>query len=125
MSPSLPITELYGIYNANGGLVGELAYVAGKLFGIAHCALCDITHSGISEKSEFKACRTAQTVPLTTLHLNEQAPDLAAFTRGQTPCVVGKHPDGTFRLLLDAQRLEDCNRSVQAFAEALEQALGP
>ena len=125
MKPPLPVTELYGIYNANGGLLGEVAYLAGKLFGQTHCALCDISHSGISEKSDFKKCRESQPIPLIMLHINEQHDDLAAFTQDKTPCVVGRREDGTWNMLLDAHTLETCNRSVQAFAEALEKALAP
>ena len=36
--------RLVGVYNANGGIVGELSYVLGKVKGSAHCALCDISH---------------------------------------------------------------------------------
>ena len=32
-----------GVYDADGGLLGELAYLTGRILGIAHCALCDIT----------------------------------------------------------------------------------
>ena len=36
------INKLYGIYHADGGLVGELAYIFGKYTGNVHCSLCDI-----------------------------------------------------------------------------------
>ena len=117
-----PITELIGVYNANGGLTGELAYVTGKLFGTAHCALCDITHGWVSEKSAFKECKTSLDRPLKTLHINEQEADLAAFTANQTPCVVGRTEDG-FVMLLDAEALEACHKSVDAFRAALDKAL--
>lgn len=35
---------VYAIYNAESSLVGELAYMAGKVIGNRACALCDITH---------------------------------------------------------------------------------
>ena len=38
---------LYGIYNADDGIMGELAYVWGKIRGTAHCALCDESNSGL------------------------------------------------------------------------------
>ena len=117
------ITELIGIYNANGGFTGELTYLAGKLFRNQHCALCDITHGLLSEKSAFKACKSSLELPLKTLHINEQEESLALFTEGKTPCVVGRTVSG-FEMLLDREVLEKCNKSVEAFTQALERALG-
>ena len=45
------LKAIWGVYHADGGIVGELRYVFGKLRGTAHCALCDITHSYVSEKN--------------------------------------------------------------------------
>lgn len=45
-----PIVRYTGIYNADGGLVGEVRYVVGHLLGTAECALCDITHSPVRRK---------------------------------------------------------------------------
>ena len=115
-------TELYGVYNANGGLMGELAYVTGKLLGTTHCALCDITHGLVKEKASFQACRQELPIPLHTLHINEQEPALAEFTNARTPCVVGKRTEG-FVMLLDAGALEACSKSVDSFTEALRAAL--
>ena len=116
------ITELIGVYNANGGLAGELAYVTGKLFGTAHCALCDITHGWVKEKAAFKDCRRSVSVPLRTVHINEQEESLADFTRGHTPCVVGR-TDAGFIMVLDEAALEACEASVDAFSEALQAAI--
>ena len=123
MTNENPVIALYGIYNANGGLLGELAYLTGKILGQTHCALCDITHSGISEKADFKACRASLSVPLTTLHINEQEEALAQFTHNRAPCVVGKHQNGAFSLLLDEDALEACHTSVDAFSKALTSVL--
>ena len=49
------INKLYGIYHADGGLVGELAYIFGKYTGNVHCSLCDITHNKIKMKKEWKS----------------------------------------------------------------------
>ena len=47
------LKAIWGVYHADGGIVGELRYVFGKLRGTAHCALCDITHSYVSEKKSM------------------------------------------------------------------------
>ena len=53
-----PVT-LWGVYHANGGLVGELTYVIGKLRGTAHCGLCDITHGSVRVKPGWKTCEAS------------------------------------------------------------------
>ena len=114
--------EIVGIYHADGGLLGELRYVVGKLLGTTHCALCDITHGAVREKSSFRSCRESLELPFRALHLNEQGAGLASFTRGKTPCVVGRK--GTqWHLLLGPEALEALNGSVDAFDEALKAAL--
>ena len=119
---STTVLEVFGIYNANGGLFGELAYVFGKLRGTTHCALCDITHSGIREKAAFKDCKRELPFPLHTPHINEQSAALAAFTSGKHPCVVARTASG-FVMLLDADQLEACRADVGEFRAALEAAL--
>jgi hypothetical protein len=116
------VLRLVGVYNAEGSLRGELAYLFGKLAGTARCALCDITHRGVREKAEFKRCRGRFPVPLETLHLDEQDQELRAFTRGKTPCMVAVSEAGPV-LLLDAEALERCGQSVERFEEALQKAL--
>ncbi len=116
------LRRLLGVYHAEGSLRGELAYLVGKLLGSAHCALCDITHAGIREKPTFAACRGRFTVPLETVHLDEQDPALRDFTRGRTPCVVGVTDAGPV-MLLDAAALEACEKDVGRFEQALVSAL--
>ena len=115
-----PVT-LWGVYHANGGLVGELAYVIGKLRGTAHCSLCDITHT-IRMKPEWKTLEASLDIPFRLVHLNEQSPELAALTRGSTPCVVGDSEEG-LSVLLGPEELEACGGSVGRFRGRLEAAL--
>ena len=112
---------LWGVYHANGGLVGELTYVLGKLRGTAHCSLCDITHA-IRMKPEWKALEASLEIPFRLVHLNEQGSRLAALTRGTTPCVVGESEEG-LSVLLGPEELEACGGSVGRFRGRLEAAL--
>ena len=112
--------RLWGVYHANGGLVGELAYVLGKLRGTAHCALCDVTH-GIRMKAEWKRFVASLDMPFELVHLNEQPAPLAEVTDGATPCVVAQTREG-FRLLLRSEELESASGSVERFAELLREA---
>ena len=45
--------DLAMVYDADGGLVGEVRYVVGHLLGRAECALCDITHGPVRRKQAF------------------------------------------------------------------------
>jgi hypothetical protein len=49
---SAPVEELLGVYDADGGVRGELAYVWGRWRGGVHCSLCDITHTTWRRKQE-------------------------------------------------------------------------
>ncbi len=118
----VPVRTLTGIYEAEGTLRGEIKYALGKLMGTAHCALCDITHRGISEKKGFVQCREALPIDIYTVHLDERTPEVRTFTEGKTPCVVAHTGDGLM-MLLDAQQLEDCQGSVSAFRAALDQRM--
>ena len=64
--------RLVGIYDADGGLVGELRYAIGKLAGRSKCALCDITHGWNPLGSrEWKQACAASPVELELVHRDE------------------------------------------------------
>ena len=105
---------MYGVYNADGGIMGELAYVWGKIRGTAHCALCDITHRGVSKKKQWKEYENRLRIPVELLHINEQEEALSRFTEGKTPCVVGDY-SGELKMVMSADDLEECDKSVEKF----------
>ena len=83
-----PDVEVIGVYHANGGILGELAYVAGKMLGLTSCALCDLSHGLISEKTSVESWRCNATFPVRFLHLNEIDSLTAETVQDRTPCVV-------------------------------------
>ncbi len=113
--------RLWGVYHADGGLVGEVAYVVGKIRGTAHCALCDVTHR-IRMKAEWKDFAATLETPFDLVHLNEQSEALARVTEGRTPCVVAESSAG-FEVLLGPDELETAVGSVERFAELLRGVL--
>lgn len=119
---AIVVERLTGVYDADGSLIGELRYVLGKLLGSAHCALCDISHRGVREKSEFRQCRSELPVPFEVVHLDERSDEIARLTAGRTPCVVAHTSEGAL-ILLDAERLEACEGEVGAFRGALDEAM--
>lgn len=46
--------KLIGVYDANGGITGEIAYGLGLLLGQS-CALCKVTHTLLGGKQSFNA----------------------------------------------------------------------
>ncbi len=116
------LKAIWGVYHADGGIVGELRYVFGKLRGTAHCALCDITHSYVSEKKSMKECRSDSPVPFHLVHLNEQNEGLQSISEGVTPCVVAETDEG-FQVILYPDELEDCEKKVESFQKKLDFSL--
>jgi len=117
-----PVLALWGVYQADGGLIGELTYVAGKIRGTAHCALCDLTHGMVAMKREWKLLSGGLSVPFPLVHLNERSADLEAATRGRTPCVAAETEDG-YTIVVNADALEACAGSIESFRETLDGGL--
>lgn len=121
---SSPVVELVGVYDADGGLVGELRYVVGKLLGTAHCALCDITHSAVHRKREWDEMVARVGVPVTLVHLNELPDDVAVLLGSHpAPLVAARRADGSVDVLLGAAALEQAHGSVASFETALMRQL--
>jgi hypothetical protein len=119
------MTELQAltlVYDADGGVAGELRYVVGKLFGKAHCSLCDITHGSVSEKKAWKACRENLGVPVEQRHRNELTADVVALIAGRYPAVVAHTSDG-LRYLLGPGELDPLGGDVGRFEATLQEAL--
>ena len=114
------ILRYSAIYNADGGIVGEVRYVIGHLFGTAECALCDITHSPVRRKPEWDRMLARLDAPMTVLHRNEVDPRLlASIGTTQLPAVFAHHPDGTVTVALSAHQLSAMAGAVSAFEAAL------
>ncbi len=113
------------VYDADGGLRGELAYAVRRIRG-DHCTLCDITHGALREKPSFAQLRCSLDVPVEVVHRNEQDPTVAAFTDAATDvrgaCVIAHTADG-LELLLDDAALAECRGDVDALAARLDAAL--
>lgn len=111
----MAVSELVGVYDADGGLLGEAAYVWGRLRGTRHCGLCDITHSTLRRKREWDRMAATLPVPVRLLHLNELDDDLrAAVAATQAPVVLAREDDG-WRELVGAAELDEMAGSVTAF----------
>jgi len=116
------LRRLVGIYEADGGLVGELRYAIRKLVGRGHCSLCDITHRGVRPKHEWLVMCEELSVPFDLVHLNERSPAVLQASKGTTPCVLAEVDDDLI-LILGRDELEHCRGEVTKLAYDLRTAL--
>ncbi len=118
------IQQLLGIYDADGGVIGEARYVVGHLLGTADCALCSITHSPLRRKPEWGDMVAALALPLSVVHRNE-VPFWArrAAEAAPLPVVLARTSDGHVIDLLGPTELGACGGSVSTFRDLLEEAL--
>jgi hypothetical protein len=116
------IARLIGVYDADGTLRGELSYWIGARFGRVHCALCDITHGLVRERSAWRACRGELPAPFDTYHRDDQPDSVRAAAAGAAPVVVAETTDGSLHVLLDAAAIERCDGSPDALVAAVEGA---
>lgn len=99
--------KFVGIYNADGTLLGEIAYVVRKYTGRGHCELCDITHGTVRRKPEWDAACANAGLDIALLHRNEADPDQLRAA-GPLPAMVAD--DGTgWRLVAGPAELAACN----------------
>ena len=114
--------SMYGVYHADGGLLGELRYVMGVAFRGQHCSLCDITHSLAWEKGEMKKWRKTSEIPFHLVHLNERPEEVKQATEGKTPCIVAKTSSG-FVMLATDEELTSFDGSVELLKDHIERQL--
>ena len=119
--------RLIGVYNANGGIAGELSYFFGHLVGAQHCTLCDITHSPFAKKAKWKdlEVRLADELGIIfeLVHKNERTPEQLAASEGREPCVLFEDADGGLSMILDWTDLKLARGSVGAFERAIRAKL--
>ena len=116
--------KLIGVYKADGGIIGELSYFLGHLVGLRECNLCDITHSPIKKKSEFKKFEASlleqHGIEMKLVHMNERTEAELAASKGREPCVLLQYPDGSISMFLDYVELKAAGGSVESFAKLVE-----
>ncbi len=118
------LDHLVGVYNADGGLLGEARYVIGHLLGTTSCSLCDITHSPVRRKPAWDAMVRDLGVPFELRHRNELSfEQSAAVAASGVPAVLVVLSDGSVHPVLGALVLDQLDGSVAGFGTALAAAL--
>lgn len=115
------IRRFVGVYHADGGPVGEMTYLVGKIRGTAGCSLCDITHSRLRTRPQWKTMVADLAVPFDLVHRNERDPELRTATGDDTPCVLARTEAGLVHLL-GPDDLAALDGQVPPFAAALRHA---
>lgn len=118
----MAVTRLVGVYRADGGLWGELRYLAGHYLRGQSCTLCNITHSPLRRKAEWDHQVRALGIPFTLLHMNELDDSLAAFVGDRAACVVADTTEGQL-MLLNNDELASVHGDVPAFFSLLREHL--
>ena len=116
------VQRLVGVYDADGTILGELSYFVRARMGGAHCSLCDITHSAVRERPEWRARRSQLPIPFETFHRNDQPDEVRALLAGAYPAVVAK-TDARWVVLLGPDGLSACGKSPARLISALKAAV--
>ena len=116
------LLRVVGIYNADGGLSGELRYVVGKVAGRSDCGLCDLTHgwNAFGKRSWREACR-ASPVPLELIHRNKATPSQLAAAGSLPVVLVGE--EGAWRRAADADLIRSLRREPARLLDHLENVI--
>ena len=117
------VTRLIGVYDADGGLLGEAAYVWGKVRGTRHCALCDLTHGRVRRRPAWDRLVADLGMPVDLLHLNEMPPDVRqAVDAYGAPVVLARTAAGLVPLVVSAE-LDALDGSVARLGDLLRARL--
>ena len=111
-----------GIYNADGGLSGELRYAVDKVLGRSDCGLCDLTHgwNAFGKRSWRDACR-ASSVPIELIH-RDGATESQLAAAGPLPAVlVGG--DGNWRVAAGRELIGSLRKDPAGFLDHLEREI--
>ncbi len=118
---------LIGVYKADGGIAGELAYFFGHLIGTKSCSLCDISHSSIKKKSAFKALEREllekQSIAVRMIHMNERNERELRASDGREPCILLEYPDESISMFLDSVDLKALSGNFSSLHKLIDSRL--
>jgi hypothetical protein len=117
--PSARIVTLYGVYDADATILGELSYWFGARLGIRHCSLCDITHSLFRQRAQWQDLRQElknnHGVDFQAFHRNDQPAEVRKVINGNYPAVVAQDELGKLTLFMDNAEIGRCVGSPEQF----------
>jgi hypothetical protein len=116
------VQRLIGVYDADSSFAGELKYWIGAKLGRRHCSLCDITHGGVHESSEWKSCRAQLPVEFTLHHRDDAPIAIRELLKGAFPAVLVEIDDEV-SILLGHEELDACRGSAQQLERAINSSM--
>ena len=116
------VVGLVGVYDAEGTLLGEVAYWVGARLGRAHCALCDVTHGMFTERADWRAARDTLPAPFATYHLDDMPAEVRECAGDLAPVVLARATGG-MRLQLGPSELDACRGSPTRLVELLHRTV--
>lgn len=124
-SGAAPI-RIVGVYNADGGLRGEVTYVVGHLLGRLSCELCDLTHSPIRRKRAWDQLVAGFPIPITVVHRNEvPAPLIPSVVAADLPALYAVRADGSADVVVSREELAAMDGSVPELDRLLRARIAP
>jgi hypothetical protein len=109
--------QYVGIYNADGTILGEIAYVLAKYTGRGHCELCDITHGAVRRKPAWDDACARAGVHVDLRHRDEVTEEQLSVA-GELPAVIGFR-DGQWVRVMGPDELGACNGDPDQFVTRL------
>lgn len=113
------ITTLFGVYDADATLWGEMSYWVGARLGVRHCSLCDITHSLFTQKAIWKEQREKLMkdygVDFQAFHRNDQPENVRQVINNQYPAVVAQDETGQLFVFMTDVEITQCEKSPEKF----------
>lgn len=125
VTPQTPakIVILFGVYDADASIWGEMTYWIGARLGVRHCSLCDITHSLFREKENWKECQAELAakygVEFRAFHRDDQPDAVRNVIKGDYPAVVAQDEVGKYSLFMTSAEISSCGESPTSFLGAI------
>ncbi len=125
LTPDTPkkIIILFGVYDADASIWGEMTYWIGARLGMRHCSLCDITHSLFRAKVDWKERQAELTarfgVEFRAFHRDDQPDAVRKVIKGAYPAVVAQDEAGEFALFMSSAEISSCGQSPSSFFTAI------
>ncbi len=109
------------VYDADGTVFGEIAYLFRSRFKGEHCSLCDITHTWHGKRREFTSCEGRLRLPIEYLHRNDLGVEYASIVDA-LPTVLA-HVGDEWIVLLAPDQIDTFDGDVGTFENAVRTAL--
>jgi hypothetical protein len=118
---------LIGVYQIDGGIVGELKYFFGRLLGAKTCSLCHVSRSLIRKKPAFKALEehllAQHGILVRMIHPNERNDRELKASGCREPCILLEYPDQSMSMFLDSTDLKALSGNVGSLAKLIASRL--